>query len=75
MGKNTKNQQNIAPEKVKLLNELSLKIEDGLKEAWHKLVIKTATNNQSLVVMINGEIKTVPAKELLANLEGSAENK
>jgi len=48
---------------------LAQKIEIGLKRAWRKLVIETAAKNQSLVIKVNGEIKTVPAKDLLAELE------
>ena len=69
MGKDIKNKPDIDIDKLRLYNELSQKISIGLKLAWRKLVIKSAANNQSLVIKVNGEIKTVPAKELLKDLE------
>ena len=69
MGADTKNGQVIANDRVKALNEFTQKIETGLKDAWRKLVIKSAEADQSLVIKVNGEIKLVPAKELLEGLE------
>jgi hypothetical protein len=48
------------------LIELSEKTLRGIKEASRKLVEKSAANNRSLVVYMDGEIKKVPAKDLLS---------
>jgi hypothetical protein len=48
-------------ENVELLN----KIEAGLKLAYRRLYEKRAANNETVVICINGEIKRVPAKDLL----------
>jgi hypothetical protein len=47
------------------IDELSEKVMTGLKKALRKLVEKSAVENRSLIVKIDGEIKSVPAKELL----------
>lgn len=48
------------------LIELSEKILRGIKEASLKLMEKNASNGRSLVVFMDGEIKKVPAKDLLS---------
>lgn len=40
----------------------------GTKVALRKLVIETAEKNGSLIIKVDGEIKEVPAKELLSTL-------
>jgi len=52
------------------LSELSQKIIHGITEANRKLVEQRAAEGRSLVVFVNGETKNVPAKELLAELNG-----
>ena len=47
------------------LSEFSTKVMLGLQKAIRKLVETSAAENRSLVIKENGEIKTVPAKELL----------
>ncbi len=47
------------------IDTLSEKVMLGLQKALRKLVETSAHENRSLVVKINGEIKKVPAKELL----------
>jgi hypothetical protein len=49
--------------------DLYKKIEAGLKLAYHKLYLQKAANNETVVVSINGEIKHVPARELLKEQE------
>jgi hypothetical protein len=41
------------------------RIMGGLQKAYRKLVIESAAKNESLVVLIDGEVKHVPAKELM----------
>jgi hypothetical protein len=48
------------------LAELSEMILRGIKEASRKLVEKSAVNGRSLVIYMDGEIKKVPAKDLLS---------
>jgi hypothetical protein len=48
------------------LTELSDKILRGIKEASRKLVEESAANGRSLVIYMDGEIKKVPAKDLLS---------
>jgi hypothetical protein len=48
-------------ENVELLN----KIEAGLKLAIRRLYEQKAANNETAVISVNGEIKRIPAKELL----------
>ena len=48
------------------IRELSEKVLTGLRKALRKLVETSAANNESLVIADkDGNIKTVPAKELL----------
>jgi len=46
-------------------DELSDKILEGMAEASRKLVEESAIVGRSLVISENGEVKKVPAKELL----------
>jgi len=48
-------------ENVELLN----KIEAGLKLAMRRLYEKKAANNETAIISVNGEIKHVPARDLL----------
>jgi hypothetical protein len=48
------------------LAELSDRILQGIKESSRKLVEESAVKDRSLVIYIDGEIKKVPAKELLS---------
>jgi hypothetical protein len=50
------------------LDELSDKILQGMAEASRKLVEKSAANGRSLVISEDGEVKRVPAKELLSRV-------
>ncbi|MDX2045266.1 MAG: hypothetical protein SFU87_00680 [Chitinophagaceae bacterium] len=50
------------------INELSEKVMLGLQKALRKLVETSAAEGRSLVIKVNGEIKKVPAKELLHKL-------
>ncbi len=52
-------------ENVELLN----KIEAGLKLAYRRLYEKRAANNETVVICINGEIKRVPARDLLKDYD------
>ncbi len=45
--------------------ELLDKIQAGLKLASRRLLEKKAANNETAVISINGEIKRIPAKDLL----------
>jgi hypothetical protein len=49
--------------------ELYKKIEAGLKLAVRRLYEQKAADNESVVVSVNGEIKLVPAKDLLKNYD------
>ena len=53
------------------LDELSDKILQGMTEASRKLVEKSAANGRSLVISENGEVKKVPAKELLPRVSNN----
>ena len=53
----------LKPENV----ELFAKIEYGLKLAIQKLYEKKAANNAPAVFIINGEVKHIPAREILEN--------
>lgn len=44
------------------------KIIAGIKEATRKLYEERAVKNDTVVISVNGEIKKVPAKELLKKL-------
>ena len=52
----------LKPENIELGN----KIMAGIQLAIDRLIETSAANNQSLVMYENGEIKHIPAKELLA---------
>jgi hypothetical protein len=52
----------------KYLTEFSAKVMPGLQKGLRKLAETSAAENRSLVVKINGEIKKVPAKDLLHTL-------
>ena len=43
------------------------KVEYGLKLAVQRLYEQKAANNETAVFIINGEVKHIPAKELLEN--------
>ena len=47
------------------LDELSDKILQGMAEASRKLVEQSAASGRSLVISEDGEVKKVPAKDLL----------
>lgn len=51
----------LKPENV----ELFAKIEYGFKLAIQRLYEKKAANNETAVFLVNGEIKHIPARELL----------
>ncbi len=55
-------------EDVDYLSDLHTRIEKGLQKAYCKLVTESALKNESLVVWLDGEVKHVPAKELLLML-------
>jgi hypothetical protein len=48
------------------------KIEAGLKLAMRRLYEKKAANNETAVICVNGEIKHVPARDLLKNYDTPA---
>lgn len=48
--------------------ELERKIIAGFKKASDDFIKISADKNESLVITVNGEIKHVPAKELLAGI-------
>lgn len=48
-------------ENIELLN----KIEAGLKLAYRRLYEQKAARNETVVISVNGEVKHVPAKDLL----------
>jgi hypothetical protein len=48
--------------------ELFKKILAGMKKASRKLVEESAAHDRSLIISINGEVKSVPAKELLSQV-------
>ena len=55
-------------------NELSEKIIGGVNKALRKLVETSAANNDSLVISDGkGNVKSIPAKELLKTLPKQAE--
>ncbi len=49
--------------------ELYQKIKAGLKLASRRLFEQKAANNETVVVCINGEVKHVPAKDLLKDFD------
>lgn len=50
------------------VSDFSAKVMLGLQKAMRKLAEESAAQNRSLVVKIDGEIKKVPAKDLLLTL-------
>jgi len=50
------------------LDELSDKIIQGITEASRKLVEESAANGRSLIISVDGEVKKVPAKDLLSKV-------
>ncbi len=52
------------------LNDFTFKVMNGLQKALLKLVETSAAENRSLVIKENGEIKKVPAKDLLKIIHG-----
>jgi hypothetical protein len=53
------------------LTEFFKSILQAMNDATRKLVEETAVNGGSLVISINGEVKKVPAKDLLAKVYGN----
>jgi hypothetical protein len=51
--------------------ELERKIIEGFKKASDNLIKTSADKNESLVITVNGEIKHVPAKELLRDINAA----
>jgi len=47
-------------------SEFSNRILQGMREASRKLVEESAANGRSLIISIDGEIKKVPAKDLIS---------
>ncbi|WP_431213851.1 hypothetical protein ACQ86N_02830 [Puia sp. P3] len=54
------------------LDQLSDKILKGMTEASRKLVEESAAKGRSLVISEGGEVKRVPAKELLSRVSTKA---
>jgi len=52
------------------LDEFAAKVLKGMTEASRKLVEESAANGRSLVISEDGEVKRVPAKDLLSRLSG-----
>jgi hypothetical protein len=52
-------------ENIELLN----KIEAGLKLAIRRLYEKKAANNENAIIYVNGEIKHIPARELMKDYD------
>ena len=52
------------------LDEFADKILQGMTEASRKLVEKSAANGRSLVISEDGEVKRIPAKDLLPRVSG-----
>ena len=52
-------------------SELADNIFAGLQIAIRKLYEKSAANNELMVVSVNGEVKHLPAKELLAKMKSN----
>jgi hypothetical protein len=50
------------------LDELSVKILKGMTEASRKLVERSAVIGRSLIISEDGEVKRVPAKDLLSKV-------
>jgi hypothetical protein len=51
--------------------ELFSQILAGMKKASRKLVEESAAQGRSLVISIDGEVKAVPAKELLSQISAN----
>jgi hypothetical protein len=51
------------------LSEFAQKVLLGMRKAIRKLVEESASLGESLVISEDGEVKHVPAKDLLAKLE------
>ena len=51
--------------------ELERKIIEGFKKASDNFIMTSAAKNESLVITVNGEIKHVPAKELLPSVNSA----
>jgi len=49
--------------------EIVAKIEAGIKKAARKLYEERAAKNETVIISVNGEIKAVPAKDLLKDLK------
>lgn len=49
-------------------SELFSKILEGMRRASRKLVEESAARGRSLVISVNGEVKRVPAKDLLSQV-------
>jgi len=49
--------------------ELDIKIQEGLKKAYQKLVEKKAKENGSLILSVNGKVTEVQAAEILKTLK------
>ena len=60
--------QNVMESNKPQPSELFSKILAGMKKASRKLVEESAAQGCSLVISINGEVKNVPAKELLSQV-------
>ena len=52
------------------LDEFADKVLKGMTEASRKLVEESAANGRSLVISEDGEVKRVPAKDLLPRVSG-----
>jgi hypothetical protein len=52
------------------LYEFADKVMQGMTEASRKLVEESAANGRSLVISEDGEVKRVPAKDLLPRVSG-----
>jgi hypothetical protein len=53
------------------LTGLFKKILKGMNDATRKLVEESAATGGSLVISVNGEVKKVPAKDLLPQVSGN----
>jgi hypothetical protein len=52
--------------------ELFNKILLGMAKASRKLVEESAINDRSLVISIDGEVKLIPARDLLSKVSGKS---
>lgn len=52
------------------LDEFADKVLQGMTEASRKLVEESAANGRSLVISEDGEVKRIPAKDLLPRVSG-----